>query len=147
MSFLLADNLLCEHGRVISHPRPPVCPPGVESQRVRPARSQQWCPGSRVVSRRVLLLSNQRLPALPVDNHQPQLRSCTDSRGLPVQGKTTRGAEPKSVAHPQILPGPVCECVCLCLCECVCVCVSVSVCVNVCVCESVSVCEKVSVCV
>ena len=77
--------------------------------------------GSSVVSRPVPLLLNQRLPALSVDNHQPHLHSCTDSWRLPVQGKTTRAAEPKSVANPQILLGPVCECVCVCVsvCECV----------------------------
>ena len=57
VSFFLIDNLLCEHGRVISHPRPPVSHPGVEeSQRARPVRLQQRCPGGRVVSTAVLLL-------------------------------------------------------------------------------------------
>ena len=39
VSFFLIDNL-CEHGHVISHPRPPVSHPGVESQRARPVRSR-----------------------------------------------------------------------------------------------------------
>lgn len=60
MSFGLVDNLLCEHGHVISHPRPQFSHPEVENQRVRPKVSQQWCPGrSGLVSMTVLLLPEQ----------------------------------------------------------------------------------------